>query len=65
MTLADFGRFVLVRERDAKLAEEVLQRALAADPDYGPALFYMGMLLLNFKDNQVRSCLRAMGQHSA
>lgn len=55
MTLADFGRFVFVRERNHKLAEEVLERALAVDPDYAAALFYMGMVLLNSKNQTVRA----------
>jgi tetratricopeptide (TPR) repeat protein len=55
MTLADYGRFVFVRERNHKLAEEVLERALAVDPDYAAALFYMGMVLLNNKNQAVRA----------
>ena len=53
MTLADYGRFILVRERNYKLAEEMLERALVADPEYPPACFYMGMLLLNVKKQKV------------
>lgn len=53
MTLADYGRFVFLRERDSVLAERLLEKAIAIDPEYVPGCFYLGMILLTAKKQKV------------
>lgn len=52
MTLVDYGRFLLLREKQPGAAEEILRKALKVDENYAPTYFYLGMLLLNARKNK-------------
>jgi len=56
MTLTDYAKFLFLREQDHDRAEDLLRKAIAIDRDHVPACFYLGMLLVDAKNQTVRRC---------